>query len=205
MSGRGKLYHWAAAYSGCHNRRTLRRRSGSQIVEFAAAIILLVFFVSIPCLDLAIVPIRWMMAQQLIDSYVRTLAMCETFSESLRILDTDPSLTTRLEKLGGVKVNSLKLTIQITRVLTNKGELQVFEVHSPGQIPSAWLPNGSFAPCTYALRIDAGLSISPALLIKFGNAPVPGLTEPIPVSLQALHEWTNLGRDPNTEKFCINE
>jgi len=206
MRGRGKLYHRVAVYGGCHSRRTLARATGSQIFEFAAAIVLLFAFVSIPCLDLAIVPIRWMMAQQLLDSYCRTLAMCETFTESLHILETDPSLTTRLVQLGGVQVNSLKVTLKITRVMSNEAESQrVLEITSPGQIPSAWLPNGCMAPCTYALQIDARLAIAPAILMNWGNKPIPGLTEPIPVSLRSLHEWTNLGRDPSTQKYCINE
>jgi hypothetical protein len=205
MRGQGKLYHRTAVYCGYHKRQTFTREAGSQMVEFVAAIMLLVFFVLIPCLDLAVVPIRWMMAQQLIDSYVRTLAMCETFTESLHTLESDPSLSTRLVRLGGVQVESLNLTLKITRVSPNKAEMRLFELHKPGEIPAAWLPNGAFAPCTYALNIEAELSIAPAVLIKLGKMNIPGLTEPIPVTMGASHEWTNLGRDPNTEKYWMNE
>src|SRR5208283_178789 len=116
MREQGKVYHRRAVCRGYNARPLLRRQNGSQIVEFAAAIILLITFVLFPCLDLVIVPIRWMMAQELIDSYVRTLSMCETFSESLHMLDSDPSLRTRLLRLGGVQVESLSLRLKITRV-----------------------------------------------------------------------------------------
>jgi hypothetical protein len=205
MRVRAKLYHCRAVGRDCDNRQTLRRRNGSQIVEFAAAIILLIGFVAVPCLDLAIVPIRWIMAQQLIESYVRTLAMCETFTESLHTLDTDPSLTTRLVRLGGVRVESLNLTLKITRVLPDQTKMQYLDVRVPGQIPAAWLPNGAFAPCTYALHIDARLSIAPAVLMTLQGLTIPGLTAPIPVLLHASHEWMNLEQDPNTEKFRLNE
>jgi hypothetical protein len=205
MRVRAKLYHRRAVGRDCDNRQTLRRRNGSQIVEFAAAIILLIGFVAVPCLDLAIVPIRWIMAQQLIESYVRTLAMCETFTESLHTLDTDPSLTTRLVRLGGIQVESLNPTLKITRVLPDQTAMQSVEIHIPRQIPAAWLPNGAFAPCTYALHIDARLSIAPAVLMTLKGMTIPGLTAPIPVLLHASHEWMNLGQDPNTEKYCINE
>jgi hypothetical protein len=205
MQKRGKLYHRRALRRGCHNRSLLARQSGSQIVEFLAAIVLLLGFLVIPCLDLAIVPIRWMMAQELINSYVRTLSMCETFTESQHIIDSDPSLKIRLLRLGGVEVESLKLVLKITRVRHEQSEIQSLEVLYPGQIPSAWLPDGSFAPCTYSLDIDAKLTIAPAVVMKWERMPVPGLTEPIPVSLRASHEWMNLGLDPNTGKYFVNE
>jgi hypothetical protein len=205
MRDSSKLYHRCAAGFGRAKRLRTHRRNGSQIVEFAAAIFLLTGFVAVPALDLSIVPIRWVMAQQLIDSYVRTLAMSETFTEALHILETDPSLTTRLVKLGGVKVESLDLTLKITRVVQNPAEAKSFEVHAPGNIPPAWLPNGACQPCTYALHIDAKLAIAPALMIGFEGMSIPGLTAPIPVLVHSSHEWMNLGQDPATEKYFMNQ
>jgi hypothetical protein len=205
MREQGKVYHRRAVCRGYNARPLLRRQNGSQIVEFAAAIVLLITFVLIPCLDLAIVPIRWMMAQELIDSYVRTLSMCETFTESLHMLESDPSLRTRLLRLGGVQVESLNLRLKITRVFRDTSAAQSLEVIHPGSIPAAWLPDGALAPCAYALDIDVRGSIAPALLTKLQGMRIPGLTVPIPVPLSASHEWTNLGRDPNTEKYFINE
>jgi hypothetical protein len=159
----------------------------------------------IPLLDLAIVPIRWMMAQELINSYVRTLSMCETFSESQRAIETDPSLKTRLQRLGGTNVNQIDLRINITRVSHRPGEASSLDVTQPGRIPAAWLPDGSFAPCMYLLKLDVKASIDPAILFRWSGMRVPGLTESIPVLLTASHEWPNLGQDPATEKFFINE
>ncbi|CAM6006234.1 unnamed protein product [Sphagnum balticum] len=200
-----KLYHRRVATLGRHKCSPSARRNGSQIVEFAAAIFLLTGFVAVPALDLSIVPIRWVMAQQLVDSYVRTLAMSETFSEALQILETDPSLTTRLVKLGGIKVESLDLTLKISKVVQNPAEAQSFEVHSAGKIPPAWLPNGPCQPCAYALHIDAKLAIAPAVMMSLEGMNIPGLTAPIPVLIHSSHEWMNLGQDPVSEKYFINE
>src|SRR5262249_48085388 len=140
-----------------------------------------------------------------IDSYVRTLSMSETFTESLQILDRDPSLRTRLLKLGGVQVDSLSLSLKITRVKPRNSEKQSVEVLRPGEIPPSWLPNGPLSPCTYDLHIETKLLIAPALVMKWEKMPVPGLTTSIPVYLHASHEWMNMGQDPNTEKYFINE
>lgn len=159
----------------------------------------------IPLLDLAIVPVRWMMAQELINSYVRTLSMCETFSESQHAIETDPSLKARLQRLGGTNVDQINLRINITRVSQRPGDPVSLDINKPGGIPESWLPDGSFAPCVYLLKLDVRASIDPAILFRWSGMHVPGLTEPIPVLLTASHEWPNLGRDPATEKFFINE
>jgi hypothetical protein len=146
-----------------------------------------------------------MMAQELINSYVRTLAMCETFSESQRMIETDPSLKTRLLRLGGTSVDKIDLCLNIARLSQNPGEVASLDVIQPGCIPAAWLPDGSFAPCVYSLKIDVRATIAPAILISWSGMSIPGLTAPIPILLTASHEWPNLGRDPATEKFFVDE
>jgi hypothetical protein len=199
-----KVYHCRTP-SQSHAKQPLRSQTGSHLVEFAAGVFLLVAVAFLPLLDLAIVPIRWMMAQEFVNNYVRTLAMCESYSESRRALNSDPSLRTRLLRLGGVGVQDINLHLEITRVSRNPSKADSLEVHLPGCIPSSWLPDGALAPCMYLLKIDVQAFISPAILMNWPGPSIPGLTAPIPIRVAASHEWTNLGRDPSTEKYFINE
>jgi len=174
-------------------------------MEFAAGMIILVFFVFIPLLDLTIVPIRWMLAQELVNDYARKLALCETFSRSYRTLEADPSLTTRLQRLGGVSVQSLHLRLRITRIFQTPHAPEVFIVEDPTRIPAAWLPDGGKAPCSYSMELDVHSLMSPAILFPNKGWSIPGLTVPFPLLISATHEWENVGRNPLTGKFFLNE
>src|SRR5262249_20279200 len=91
---RSQVYHGHGA--GLSRRsigRKGRTQSGSQISEFGAGLILLIACAVLPLLDLIVVPIRWMLAQEIVNSYVRTLARCETLTDSFKTMDADPSLS----------------------------------------------------------------------------------------------------------------
>jgi hypothetical protein len=202
------IYHCDVSPSGSDTRSRFfleRRNRGSQIVEFGSALFLLIAFVFLPLLDLAIVPIRWMMAHELINNYVRTLAMCETYTQSLRTLEADPSLRDRLLKIGGIQVRSTALYLTVTHITTNDDTTKFIEITKPGTIPADWLPEGKMAPCQYLLVLNVQATISPAVLMNWDNLSVPGLTKPIPISIVVLHDWGNLGKDPATEKYFVNE
>ena len=183
--------------------KTLNRRNcGSQIVEFGAALGLLIACVFLPMIDLSIVPVRWMMAQEIINAYSRQLAFCETFSQSYRTMEADPSLTTRLTNLGGIKVKSIQLYLRITRIAHNN---ETLVVEMPKRIPPEWLPNGSKSPCSYSLVLNVQSLLSPAVLFPGGGDLLPGVTAPFPMSISASHEWENFGKNPVTGKFFLNE
>lgn len=187
-------------------KRLQRVRSrGSQIVEFAAAMVLLVCVILLPFLDLAILPVRWLMAQEIVNAYIRKLALCETFSEAYQIMEADPSLSTRLSRLGGIDCKSLKLKMRAARVFLHPHQPEVIVVERPGQMPPDWLPDGKKAPCIYTLEIEIKSLISPAVLVSAGGLSVPGITAPLPFVLSASHGWENLGRNPVTRRFFINE
>jgi hypothetical protein len=183
-----------------------RRRKGSQIAEFAAAMVLLVFVILLPFLDFAILPVRWLLAQEIVNAYVRKLALCETYSQAYEILEADPSLTTRLERLGGVKCRKLKLRMRVARVFLNTHPIEVLAVEKPGQIPPVWLPDGEKSPCIYNLELEVQAMISPAILAPAsGGLSVPGITTPVPFLITASRNWENLGRNPITKRYFINE
>lgn len=199
------LYHRRMLNPARIGQRLMRTQIGSQMTEFAAGLVLLITVAFVPLLDLAIVPVRWMMAQELLNSYVRTLSMCESFSEARHAMESDPSLQTRLLRLGGIGVKAINLHLKITRVSHDPSAAESIEVDRPGRIPAGWLPDGALAPCMYLLRTDIQATIAPAILMSWPGMSIPGLTEPVPLSLTASHEWLNLGRDPSNEKYFINE
>lgn len=79
-------------------------------------------------------------------------------------------------------------------------------VDGVGQMPREWLPDGAQSPCDYALELVVNLIVSPAFKINLpGNLVIPGLTGPVPIAITASHEWENLGRNPATNQFFLNE
>jgi hypothetical protein len=194
-----RVYHGnIRAYPG-------RNERGSQLAEFAPALVVLAVFVFIPLLDLTIIPIRWMMAQEIVNDYARRLALCETFSASRQTMEADPSLATRLQKLGGISVQSSDLHLRISRVYNYPHEADSLVVDVPGNIPDAWLPDGAKAPCHYSLEVSIKSLLAPAVIFPLGGATIPGLSAPVPWVITASHEWENLGRNPVTRRFFLNE
>jgi hypothetical protein len=188
------------------NRLPSRKASGSQLAEFAPALMVLVGVVFLPLLDLTIIPIRWMLAQNLINDYSRQLALCETFGQSQEKMSAEPSLATRLQSLGGISTRSMDLRLKVSRLAKGGAADQSYIARLPGEIPREWLPNGSNAPCSYTLELQIDSLMSPAILLPtWGLSPVPGLTAPIPLLITASHEWENLGRDPRNKEFFFNE
>jgi hypothetical protein len=190
----------------CRRKPIVKRgQLGSQLAEFAPALIVLVLAVFLPLVDLVVVPIRWMLAQNLANDYARRLALCETFSQAQRLMNADPSLSARLENLGGVTLRSVDLKLKITRIRKVAGAQDVFMVEAPGRIPPQWLPDGANAPLSYSLELRIDSLLSPAILFAAVGQPVPGLSAPIPLSIVSSHTWENLGRDPRSRKFFLDE
>jgi hypothetical protein len=77
-------------------------------------------------LDFVVVPVRWMMAQEIVNNYARKLAMCETLSQSYATMEADPSLKVLLQNIGGVGVKSIDLHVRISRTSTLKGETESY-------------------------------------------------------------------------------
>jgi hypothetical protein len=193
------------ARSAQTKRTATRDEHGGAIAEFAPAMALLFGLVVLPLLDLTIVPVRWMMAQEIVNSYARKLALCENFRQSLAMMEADPSLNTQLQKLGGISVQSIDLHLRIARVFKYAHAGEALLVSTPGTIPADWLPDGKKAPCSYSLEVDVRSLMSPAILFRHAGSSVPGLTAPIPMLITASRAWQNFGRDPANGKFYIDE
>jgi len=185
-----------------HNRRN---SNGAQLAEFGPALALLVGIIIVPLLDLSLLPIRWILAQNLVNDYSRQLSLCETFSQSLRRLNAFPSLSSRLRDLGGIRTDSIDMHLKVSRVSGGAGNQAELNISTPGAIPGVWLPNGANAPCSYLLEIQINSLMSPAFLFPKCGIDIPGLNSPVPLLLTASHNWENLGRDPRTHCFFLNE
>lgn len=159
------------------------------------------FFV-IPLLDLGVIPIRWGLANHLITSYSVNFARAETLSRAFEQLETDVNLQDLLKKIGGVTARQLRLALVITKSASPDKKLVVSE---PKRIPADWLPDSPNGPFQYELELFATVEISPLLLINLGEKKIPGLNAPFAVTMTSSSNWENLGRNPNTNEFFMNE
>lgn len=180
--------------------RARRAPTGGHIAEFGAALVILTTIILIPLLDLVVVPVRWMMAQNIANSYSRKLALCESFSQSCHMIESEPFLKEQLLHLGGVTVQSVDMFLRISKP---SGDFVLID--TPGQIPPDALPDGETPHCLYSIQLNVKLLISPAILVHWSGQSIPGLTAPIPIMINASHEWENLGRNPATKEFFLNE
>ncbi len=184
----------------CTGKR--RCQKGQQMAEFSAALVLLIVGICIPLLNLAVMPLRWGLWQQGLNSDARKIAQSENFSSAIAALETDRSLSMRSSNISGAKLLSAKCALIIT-MLNSPGE--VFIAEKPQTIEPAWLPDGKKSPCSYQLQITSDVAISPLFLLSGSKVKIPGLTEPFKCTTKALAHWENYGRDPATKRFFMNE
>lgn len=175
---------------------------GSQISEFGAALVLLITCIIIPLIDLGIVPIRYGLAKSIVGSKVHQLAQHETLKQAFKTNQEDVSFEDALKRIGGVVVRSseLSLIIESTKL---KGQTKTID--RPGSIPKGWLPEGANCPCIYSLSLTTNADVYPLFTISIPKVDIPGLTKPISTQVNAVSTWENLGRDPSTGEFFINE
>lgn len=181
-----------------HQSARKNRRRGAQAAEFAGAIVLLIFAL-IPLVDLGIMIVRWNLASSIVNSFTRQLALCESFSAAHKKLEGDPNIFTTLENLGGVH----PVASQLTLIITSKGKDMVIE--RPRTIPAAWLPDANQGRNEYNLELAIDVEIAPLIVFPSFGKKIPGLTGAYPTRLVSHSHWENLGRNPATQEFFINE
>jgi hypothetical protein len=180
----------------------LRKPYGYHIAEFSAAFVLLILVIIVPLVDLSVLPLHWILTQEIINSQVRRLAQCKTFSRAVDFLNTDSVLSAQLAQLGGVKLKSVepKLIISMT-----KSPYEIFTVAEAKPIPPEWLPGGKKSPCKYELEMDSLIELSPLMTLNWLGVEIVGLTKPFNCTIKAKTLWENYGRDPITNKFYMDE
>jgi hypothetical protein len=184
------------------SRKYRRRKGGAQILEFGGAVFIFLTCIVIPLIDLSFVPLRFGLGKSVVSSRVKQLAQVETLTEALQGEKKDNSLKGILGGLDGIAVKSSKLSLIIK---SNKSEPPEISIDRPGTIPKKWLPDGSASPCEYSLDLIVNVEIFPLIVVPVPFVKVPGLTEPIPLRFNEVSVWENLGRDPVTGEFCVNQ
>lgn len=181
---------------------TKRTGRGASAAEFAASLVVLVMFFVIPFLDLGVIPVRWGLANHLVTSFSVNLARAETLSRAFQQLNEDPNIANMMMKIGGVTPKQLKLSLLITKSSSPDKKLVVTE---PKKIPANWLPDSPEGPFQYELQLAANCEISPLILINLGGQKITGLNAPFNINLISSSHWENLGRNPNTNEYYMNE
>jgi hypothetical protein len=165
--------------------------------------VLLVLVLFVPLLDMGIMPVRWFLAQEIISTYARKLSLCESLSQAYAVMDADPSLETRLVHLGGVQPKTITLALVINRTSPPFEKIVVTE---PKKIPRDWWPEGRKSPCEYILELTVDMEIAPAIIFRgLGGPPITGLNKSVPFQISQTSPWENLGRNPITKGYFINE
>jgi hypothetical protein len=188
-------------------RRPLTRQvvrstvGGYQLTEFAGALLILVSCIIIPLINLGIVPVRFGLGTSIVSTKVHQLAKSETLSQAFNAGQQSASFADSLKRIGGIVVKSsqLLLTIESTKLKRTK------VVDRPGTIPKPWLPDGANGPCIYSLELNVDADVYPLVTAPVPHAAIPGLTRPISTQFHEVSTWENLGRDPATGEFFVNE
>jgi len=183
-------------------RYSFRIAKGSQMVEFGAALVVLVAFIILPLVNFSIIPVHWLLCQEIVTNYTHRLALCQKFSQTLTMLDTDDSITSQLLHLGGVKPQQINCCLIISQT---QPPFESFVTNDYKYIPPAWLPGGGKSPCIYEIKLSVRAEFSPLVLINFFNMKIPGLNKPFIGVLEAKSAWENCGCDPASGRFFMNE
>ena len=177
--------------------RNKRRTIGAVMTEFSAAMVVFICLFLIPLIDIGVIPIRYFMAQGVLNDTAVKLALCEKRSAAYDILLEDIQWRALLEKVG-VHVKGAKLNLLIVSQNTTSQSV----VKRNQQVQPEWLPQGTKAPCVYTLEMAAQCDIAPLVSTRAG---IPGLTGPMRFVITSRAQWENMGRDPKSGEYYINE
>ena len=181
----------------CRRRRS--RCHGYAIAEFAPVFSILIIGFIIPLLDVGFIPIRYAVAYSVLTDVVHNLALSNKLSDAYNLIKTDTGWRTALSNCG-IEIKHTELAVA---VIDKNGDLTRFTSGQPGCIPVELLPNGKNGPGTYGLQLTVDIDVSPLLSVQ--GPGVPGLSSPVGLTILTQAPWENLGRDPDTTRFFVNE
>jgi hypothetical protein len=203
-------------------RRTkVRQAKGHQIIEFGAALSLFVAVV-IPVFELCLMPLRFFLAQMVMDQTVQKLAHSESRNDAHNTLVQDRSWKELLRRCG-VDVSDEKLSLCVGQ-LEQSAETQVGDT---APFPKQLLPDSGHVVFSYALALEANCSVAPIMSAGDNEpffqpskanstaqkraktpsliAPIPGLDAPLVWHVITKAPWENLSVDPYNAKFFLEE
>lgn len=127
------------------------------------------------------------------------MAKKRKLSDAFRSFHSD-QFATEVSNPTGVRVTAVSPALLIAKV---NDPTQTLRVEQPGKIPPYWQPDkGSF---NYSLNVLVNTRIDPLVSVQFFGLKVPGLTEPADVVMTGNALWENMGRDPITTEYYVNE
>ncbi len=180
------------------NRSRGRNRRGHGIPEFGAAMVAFICFFLAPVIDLSFIPLRYLIAQGVVTELTHRLSLSEKRSDAYTLLGSDTWWQGFLAHFG-VTAHDPKLRL----VVCGLNPSNMTSVNTPlGPLSDEWLPEGVNAPCVYSLELSVDCDLPP--LFNF-NVGLPGFTEPVTMTIKSRSQWENLGRDPQTSKYFVNE
>lgn len=179
-----------------HSRsiKSKTRQHGHTFVEFSVALTILLAFIGVLS-ALCILPIRVLIANGVFLNAVQYAALSETRTSASALLDDAPLAS--LAGCCGISFGDPSISI----VCANQTGSN-FSASGEAPVPTQWLPGGANGPCTYALHVDQSVTINPLFRATFG---LPGVTSTLSTTLHADCCWENLGCDPTTNGFYLNE
>jgi hypothetical protein len=175
---------------------------GQQVMEFAAFLVVIVVCIVLPLANLSIVPVRFGLARNLVANRVHQLSLFEKFSAACKNVDSNSRLGNELLRLGG---SHLKLCTLVLCVTSPRCPGAGIIVDRSGNVPAAWLPDGANAPCDYSLRMTVEVDVDPLVTVPVAGHRISGINGPIACTIVQTSHWENLGRDPATGQFYLNE
>jgi len=173
----------------------------AQISEFGAALFLLISCIVLPLLNLSIIPVRYAMGKSIVATEARSLAKSESFSEAIKRNGEVADRWKQLQAIGGITVKNSALSLTIDSTKTNHSRTCT----GPRTIPPSFLPTGSESPCVYLLDLKVDVEIAPLVTVAWQQWSIPGLTGPMAIQFHESSAWENLGLDPVTGEYYLNQ
>jgi hypothetical protein len=182
-------------------KRRLNRRSktGSNAVEFTYCLVFLFFLILLPLANYGTFMTRWAISSQIVTAWTQNMAKKRKLSDAFNTLRTE-QFYKEVANPTGVQVKTVTPALIISQVMDPTKSMRV---ETPGKVPPNWQPNGG--NYNYTLQVVVLSQIDPLVTVQFFGMKIPGLTEPAEVTMSASSLWENMGRDPVTTEFYLNE
>lgn len=176
----------------------MRKAKGHAMLEFGVGMLVFICFIFIPLIDIGFIPVRYVIGSGTINEFTHRLSLNEKRSEAYQQLTDEGGWKTFLSQCG-VTVHEPQLNL----VICGKDESEQVSIGKGVAVPAEWLPNGKNGPCIYSLELATDCDIAP--LFPCSSGGMPGFTKPITLTLKSKSQWENLGRNPQTLAYYINE
>jgi hypothetical protein len=177
-------------------RRLSRGNRGEMMTEFASALTILICFLLLPLLNLAAVPIRYIISFAMVSNLTHKLSLAEKRSQAVALAAHQTAYHDFANKFG-ITMGTCNVYI-----ICKNQKFESIALPANKPIPPEWLPGGFRGQSNYFLQTETDMQIAPFVCF---TPKIPGMSSPIQVNMIATTPWENLGLDPATQGFYLNE